>query len=98
MSLFRSNQRLLETRMRRSVIVHRPGQDSIRGVLIGEYEDGLALRHAQLLPDPDKPGESSPPPVDLVGDILIPSTPGWFVQDVSATTAFAEHRLITSQK
>lgn len=70
---------MLDTRLRRTLLVHQAGRPSIRGVLVDDCDDGLALRRAVLLRE-DGQGE-----LPLDGDVLIPWSADLLVQDVSAT-------------
>ncbi len=71
----RRPRRLLAAKRHRSVLVHRIGQPSIRGHLIEILDDGVVLRRAQLLLEPEHRGEATPPPISLDGETAVP----WFI-------------------
>lgn len=54
----------IESLLRDTVVVHTTGEDSLKGVLVGVYDDCLVLRHAVSLWDG---GETT---VD--GDAVVP--------------------------
>jgi hypothetical protein len=83
---------MLRERMRRTLIVHRVGLPSIRGVLVDEQPEGLVLRRAEYLVEPEHRGEDTPDPVPLDGDTLVRWESVDCVQDVSATAAHAPRR------
>lgn len=77
-------RRVLDAKLRRTLLVHLTGWDrTVRGVLIeaDDGEDGvLVLRRATLYPDQGQP-------VKLDGDAVIPWAMVVLVQDVSATAS-----------
>jgi hypothetical protein len=83
---------MLSERVRRTLIVHRVGLPSIRGVLVDEQPEGLVLRRAEYLVEPEHRGEDAPEPVQLDGDTLVRWEIVDCVQDLSATAAHAPRR------
>jgi hypothetical protein len=79
--------RALERRLRKTVLVHRVGLPSIRGVLVEDAPDGLVLRRAQYLLEPEHRGEPAPEPVALDGDTIVPWELIDCVQDLQLTAA-----------
>lgn len=55
-----------------SVLVHTTGDETFQGVLVGEFRDGVALRHAKY-----HSGEGDVP---LAGEVFIPRSRIAFVQ------------------
>jgi hypothetical protein len=84
--------RALERRLRKTVLVHRVGLPSIRGVLVEDAPDGLVLRRAQYLLEPEHRGEPAPEPVALDGDTIVPWELIDCVQDLQLTAAHAPRR------
>ncbi len=72
--------------LRRTVVLHRRGQPSLRGVLIAEYADGVALAHAEYLQEPSQPGEVAPPAIPLDGEVLVLFDTLDFAQELAPRT------------
>lgn len=86
-ALRRGPARMLASRTRRTLLVHRTqGRPTIRGMLREEAPDGLVLAHAWLLLEPERRGDPTPDPVPLAGDVLIP----WGTVDVVQDPRLAE--------
>jgi hypothetical protein len=84
---------MLAERVRRTLIVHRVGLPSIRGVLVEEQPEGLVLRRAEYLVEAEHRGEDAPDPVKLDGDTLVRWELVDCIQDISATAAHAPRRV-----
>jgi hypothetical protein len=50
----------------RTILLHLKDADSVEGILIGEFSDGVTLRHAKML----KPG--SPQATEMDGEVFVP--------------------------
>lgn len=84
--------RALERRLRHTLLVHRIGLPSVRGVLVEETPDGLVLRRAEYLLEPEHRGEPAPDPVPLDGDTVVRWETVDCVQDLQLTLAHAPRR------
>lgn len=84
-----SRGRAASALMRRTVIVERFGASSVRGLLVAEYEDGIALRHAVSL---EEQSRGAPIEVPLDGDFVVYRGIVAGMQDMSATLAYAQSR------
>jgi hypothetical protein len=81
----RRPRRMLSERTRRTLVVHRYGAPSVRGLLVAEHDDGLVLRRGEVLLEPDHRGDQQPEPVQLAGELLVRWDVIEDVQDLSAT-------------
>lgn len=50
----------------RKIIVHQRSNESIEGLLVGTWKDGITLRSASLL------NSGSKPPTPMAGEVFIP--------------------------
>jgi hypothetical protein len=81
-------RRMLTSRTRRTVLVHRTGgRPTLRGMVREEAADGLVLAHASLLMEPARAGDPTPEPVALAGDVLI----RWGTVDMVQDPRDSEH-------
>ena len=69
-----SLRRYIERMRRSTVVVHRPGDPSIRGILVGVYRDCIVLECAEAL------GGDGPTQID--GRAVIPRSDRLWLQEI----------------
>ena len=72
-----SLRRYIERMRRSTVVVHRPGDPSIRGILVGVHRDCIVLDCAQVL--------SEGGVVEIDGRAVIPRSDRLWIQELEVT-------------